>query len=115
LGQARPPTAVQAAAKPLSAQAPVNSVPITNQSEDEQQESDQQQTGCFRGINRVPLMLAGGVVIALSVHHGFIVRRAEITGAIRLRRVRRGCGLVLHYASSVVTIVYARFPRQSLR
>jgi hypothetical protein len=80
----------------------VNGVPVPNQSEGQQQKGDQQQTGSFRGINRVPLMLVGGIVLAFSLHHGFIVRRSE-TGGCRLRvRIGRSRGLVLHYASSVV-------------
>jgi DNA-binding response OmpR family regulator len=78
----------------------VNGVPVPNQSEGQQQKGDQQQTGSFRGINRVPLMLVGGIVLAFSLHHGFIVRRSE-TGGCRLP-VRIGRSRGLYYASSVV-------------
>jgi len=66
-------------------------VPVANQSEDQQQKGDQQQAGSFRGINRVPLMLVSGVVLAVGVRHESIVRSAG-------RRTR----LVLHYASLVI-------------
>jgi hypothetical protein len=59
----------------------VNDVPVANQRESEQQKSDQQQAGRFRGINGVPVMLVG-IVLALGIHHDFIVRRAEIVGAV---------------------------------
>ncbi len=59
----------------------MNDVPVANQREGEQQESDQQQTGGFRGINGVPVMLVG-IVLALSIHHDFIVRRARTAGAV---------------------------------
>jgi DNA-binding winged helix-turn-helix (wHTH) protein len=54
----------------------VNGVPVANQSEDEQKKGDQQQTGSFRGINRVPAVLAGGIVLAPGVRHENIVRSA---------------------------------------
>jgi cholera toxin transcriptional activator len=54
----------------------VNNVPVANQCEDEQQEGDQQQAGSFRGINCVPAVLAGGIVLALGVRHADIVRSA---------------------------------------
>jgi hypothetical protein len=58
----------------------MNNVPVANHSEDEQQKGDQQQAGSFRGINRVPLML-GGLVLAFSFSHKFIVRRTETKGS----------------------------------
>jgi hypothetical protein len=65
---------------PPSAHAPVNGVPVANQSEGEQQKGDQQQARSLRGINRVPLVLVG-IVLASSANHDFIVRRAETVGA----------------------------------
>jgi hypothetical protein len=50
-------------------------MPIANQYEDEQEQSDDQQAGGFRGINCVPLVLVGRIVLALSVRHEDIVRR----------------------------------------
>ncbi len=52
----------------------MNGVPVANQRKDEQQEGDQQQAGSFRGINCVPAVLAGGIVLALGVSHADIVR-----------------------------------------
>jgi hypothetical protein len=54
----------------------VNGVPVANQYEDEQESGDEQQAGGFRGVNCVPLMLVGGIVLALSVRHEDIVRPA---------------------------------------
>ena len=54
----------------------MNGVPVANQREDEQQKGNQQQAGSFRGINRVPAVLAGGIVLALGVRHTNIVRPA---------------------------------------
>ena len=75
----------------------MNGVPVPNQSEGEQQ-----QAGSFRGINRVPLMLVAGIVLALRVHHDFIVRRSDTLGAVYGCACERSRGLVLHYASLVV-------------
>jgi cholera toxin transcriptional activator len=69
----------------------MNRMPVANQREHKQQKGDQQQSGSFRGVNRVPAVLAGGTVLALGVRHEGIVRSAG----------SRGC-LVLHYASSAV-------------
>jgi len=57
-------------------------MPIADQGEDEQQKGNQQQAGGFRGVNRMPL-LVDGIVLAMSVSHTDIVRRAGI-------RARRG-------------------------
>jgi hypothetical protein len=54
----------------------VNDVPVANQYEDKQKNGDEQQAGGFRRINRVPLMLMGRIVLALSVRHEDIVRPA---------------------------------------
>jgi cholera toxin transcriptional activator len=51
-------------------------MPVANQSQDKQQKGNQQQAGSFRGINRVPAVLAGGIVLALVVRHANIVRPA---------------------------------------
>ena len=67
----------------------MSSVPIANQSEDQQQKRNQQEARGFRGIDRAPAVLAAGVVVALSMNHDHIVRCAETVC----------CGLVLHYAS----------------
>jgi hypothetical protein len=56
----------------------MDSVPIANQNENEQQSGDKQQAGSFRGIDCVPVLggtAAGGVVLALNICHDFIVRR----------------------------------------
>src|SRR5580704_9425296 len=66
-GPPPPPAADQAARRPPSAHAPMDGVPVASQREDEQQEGNQQQAGSFRGINRVPLLLVGRVVLAPSV------------------------------------------------
>jgi len=63
----------------------MDDVPVANQGKGEQQESDEQQAGGFRGINRMPLMLMGRIVLALDVSHANIVRpagivRLELTG-----------------------------------
>ena len=55
----------------------MNGVPVPNHGEDEQQEGDQQQAGSFRGIDRVPLLLVGGIVLASNVRHHSIVRSAQ--------------------------------------
>jgi hypothetical protein len=83
-----------------SAHAPVDDVPVANQGESEQQEGDQQQAGSFRGIKGVPGMFVG-IVLALGIHHGFIVRRLEMAGDVLVMRMRASRGLVLHYASSI--------------
>lgn len=70
----------------------MNSVPVANQSEDQQQKRNQQEARGFRGIDRAPAVLAAGVVVALCMNHDRIVRRPETVC----------CSLVLHYASSVV-------------
>lgn len=51
----------------------MNSVPVTNQSECEQQERDEQQAGSLRGIDRVAMVLVGVIVFALGLGHGHIV------------------------------------------
>jgi hypothetical protein len=80
----------------------VNGVPVPNQSEGEQQKGNQQQAGSFRGINRVPLVLVGRIVLALRVHHDFIVRRSERWVPFAECACGRGRGLVLHYPSLVL-------------
>jgi cholera toxin transcriptional activator len=55
----------------------MNGVPVPNHGEDEQQEGDQQQAESFRGIDRVPLLLVGGIVLASNVRHHSIVRSAQ--------------------------------------
>jgi len=57
--------------------APLDSVPIANQRERQQQERDQQQAGSLRGVDRVPAVLVVGAGLTLSGNHGPIVRRAE--------------------------------------
>ena len=52
----------------------MNDVPITNQGEDQQQKGYEQQAGSFRGINRVPAVFVGGIVLAPSGKHTSIVR-----------------------------------------
>ena len=47
----------------------MNGVPVAHQREYEQQEGDQQQAGSLRGVDRVPLMLGGRIVMALGVRH----------------------------------------------
>jgi cholera toxin transcriptional activator len=58
----------------------MNDVPVANQREGEHKKSDQQQAESFRCINGVPVMLMG-IVLAVSIRHGFIVRRTETAGA----------------------------------
>ncbi len=58
----------------------MNGVPVANHSQNQEQEGDQQQAGRLRGINGVPVRLAG-IVLASSVNHNFIVRPAETVGA----------------------------------
>ncbi len=65
----------------------MNGVPVTNQSQHEQQKSDQQQAGSFRGINRVAATLAVGIVLLLSLYHARIVRRAQTACDATLRVV----------------------------
>jgi cholera toxin transcriptional activator len=60
----------------------MDGVPVASQREDEQQEGNQQQAGSFRGINRVPLLLVGRVVLAPSVWHDGIVRSAGSRGGL---------------------------------
>jgi hypothetical protein len=55
----------------------VNGVPVTNQREHEQEKGNQQQTGSFRCIGGVAVMLVGIVGLVLRLHNGFIVRRTE--------------------------------------
>ena len=74
----------------------MDDMPVANHGEDEQQEGDKQQAGSFRGINRVPLTLVAGIVLALRVHHDFIVRRSETVGAGYGCARERSRGLVLH-------------------
>ena len=52
-------------------------MPVPKHGEDEQQKSNQQQPGSFRGIDRVPMVFVVRVVVALSMNHDCIVRRAE--------------------------------------
>ena len=66
--------------KLLSAQAPVNGVPVANEREHEQEKGNQQQTGSFRCVGDVPVMLVGIVGLVLRLHNNFIVRRTEMTG-----------------------------------
>jgi hypothetical protein len=61
---------------PPSAHAPVNNVPVACQGERKHQKGNQEQTGSFRRINRVPLMPVG-IVMASCVNHDFIVRCPE--------------------------------------
>ena len=65
-----------AVAKPPSAHAPMDGVPVANQGEDQQQESNQQQAGGFRGIDCVLCMLMSRAILGFGVCHGNIVRRA---------------------------------------
>ena len=52
-------------------------MPIANYRKHKQQQRDQQQTGCFRGIDPLPWMFMGPVVLASSMKHGFILRRED--------------------------------------
>jgi len=56
----------------------VDGVPVADQDEEEQQKSDQEQTGGFRGVDGVTAVLlvptVGRVFLALKVRHAFIVR-----------------------------------------
>lgn len=87
----------------------MNRVPVADHGENEQQKGDQQQARSLRGIDRVPVFMAG-VVVAFGMNHAYIVRRTESLRAA-----------VLHYASSVVYHyfgdgsfwLYARFSRKS--
>lgn len=105
----------------------MDDMPVTNQSEGKQQEGDQQQAGSFRGINGVPGMLVG-IVLALVIRHGFIVRRPETAGAVYSCVARASRGLVLHYARRRsctrifysdllfgLVLIHARFSRQLRR
>jgi cholera toxin transcriptional activator len=60
----------------------VNGVPVANQDEDEQQNSNEQKPGSLRRISCVPAVLVASVVgrtvLALMVHHSFIVRRGGL-------------------------------------
>ncbi len=51
-------------------------MPIADQGENQQQKGDEQQAGCFRGIDRVPAVLVGGTVLAPRGKHTSIVRPA---------------------------------------
>lgn len=62
----------------------MDGVPVANESENQQQESDQQQAASFLGINRVPLMLVRSIVLALSGDHRYIVRRARMSAVTGL-------------------------------
>jgi hypothetical protein len=55
----------------------VNRVPVTNHSDDEQEERNQQQAGGLRGVDGVPAMLVAGPILMLSINHASIVRRTE--------------------------------------
>ena len=72
----------------------MNDVPIANQREDQQQKGDKQQTGGLRGINRMPAVLMGRTVLALSFSHDNIVRPAG-TGGVTASNTAftRGCKL----------------------
>ena len=48
-------------------------VPVPNHREDQQQKRDQQQPGCFRRVDRVPVMLVRRIVRRLRGGHGNIV------------------------------------------
>ena len=80
----------------------MNGMPVSNYGDEEQKKGNQQQAGGFRGIDRVAALLVAGIVL-VSLYHVSIVRRTET----------RRCGLVLHYASSRLSHVHARFARQS--
>ena len=64
----------------------MDGVPVANQREDQQQKSDQQQPGSFRGINGVPAVF---VVLALGVRHEHIVRSASRLAAFKVYTTRR--------------------------
>ena len=76
-------------------------MPVANQGENQQQKCDQQQAEGLRGVNRVPRMLVGRVILILRLHDASIVRRARNRGlewpATRHPAPRR----MLHYASSI--------------
>jgi len=67
--QAEDPVALHSS----SADAPVNVVPITQQSKDEQEERDQEQACCFRRINGVAMVLVSVIVLGVSHRHAHIV------------------------------------------
>jgi hypothetical protein len=52
-------------------------MPIANHSKHQQKKRNQQQTGSFRGKDRVPIVLVAGIVVVLGMNHTYIVRRAE--------------------------------------
>ena len=70
----------------------MNGVPVTNQSQHEQQKGDQQQAGSFRGINRVAALLAVGIVLAVESLATPILYAAHKRHAM------------LHYASLVIVL-----------
>ena len=67
----------QCARHSVSVDAPVNVVPVANHGQNQQQKRDQQQTRGFGGINRMPVELAGGVMVGLGCGHESIVAPVE--------------------------------------
>ena len=51
----------------------MNVMPVAKQRKHQQQKCDQQQSGSFRRVNRVPPMLV--IVLGIGSGHGHIVRR----------------------------------------
>jgi hypothetical protein len=82
-------------------------MPVANNDEDQQQECDEQQAGCFGSIGRVPAVLMGGILLTLNMSHGVIVRSARIWGGVVI-----GCGAgckLIHSSSEFSDFLFLGF------
>ena len=65
---------------PRSAQAPVDVMPVANDSQRQQDERDHEQSNSFRRVDRVPLMARCGTVSGGLDRHGAIVAPGNLCG-----------------------------------
>lgn len=71
------PAAAQVAAQPRSAQTPMDGVPVANDNDDQQKDSDKQQSSRLSRVDRVAVMFSKGIAVRFREDHEHIVRRAE--------------------------------------
>jgi len=55
----------------------MDALPVANQREDQQYEGNQEQSGCFRGVNRMAVMFVSGIATAYAGHAYIVAPTVE--------------------------------------